>query len=222
MLVSTSRGSILLSNRGIFERTIYGGRHPRVNRKIGGLIRSTCTNCLIAKNKGYLFELKVRVEGRAMNPRENMYVTEMVESTLNSMEDRNFVHDYSENRDGVDVLLSTRKTVEKLLRRLREEFLGKETKSFKLVGETHDKRRIYKSTFSYRILPLGSGTLLRINSELCTVNNYGRGKLTVSTEAGTKQVFSTSDVFELYKRGRLEVVSQESSFVPDADSSRYA
>ncbi|MEM3856910.1 MAG: NMD3-related protein [Thermoprotei archaeon] len=186
------------------------------------LVRSICTNCTIAKTKAYLFEVKIRVEGRAMSTREVMYLTDLVEGLLDSLDDRNFVHDYSETKDGVDVLLSTRKTAERLLKEMRSRFLGRENRSYKLVGETHDKRRIYRTTFSYRILPLTEGALLRIDSQLCSVTKFRGGFLVAADMQGREHKFRTSDVFQLYKRGKIEVIRQSDPIISLSRGVRYA
>jgi NMD protein affecting ribosome stability and mRNA decay len=176
------------------------------------LNKTICTNCLIQKNKSYLFELKIRFGGRPMNEREVIYVTDLIEQTVLTMNDRNFVYEYSDDKNGVDVLFSTRKGAESVLKRLKNEFWGKEVLSSKLIGETHDKRRIYKTTFSFKILSFAKGTIFLLENNLCEVVDTNKKMVTFRyVDTSSTNQLTRFQMLELYRKDKIKMVVQKGS-----------
>jgi NMD protein affecting ribosome stability and mRNA decay len=176
------------------------------------LDRAICTNCIIQKNKSYLFELKIRFVGRPMNEREIIYVMDLIEQTVFAMNDKNFVYEYSDDKDGVNVLFSTRKGAESVLKRLKNEFWGKEVHSSKLIGESHDRRRIYKTTFSFKILSFAKGTIFLLENNLAEIIEINKKTVTFKyMDASSTNQLTKFQMLELYRKDKIKVVVQKGS-----------
>ena len=181
---------------------------------IGTEVSQVCPNCIIRKNKSYLFELKVRIEGRVMQPREVMFVSSIAENTLKAERDQNFVYEFVPKREGLDLLFSTRKSMVAVLDRLNNEFAAKETMSSKLVGEKRDRRRIYKSTVSFKIFPFAEGTIFRYGGDLHEVVRVQGHSLSYSSKSNSQiSEIPKIKALELYRRGQLEVLVQKGSIL---------
>ncbi|MEM0121133.1 MAG: NMD3-related protein [Thermoprotei archaeon] len=178
------------------------------------LKKSLCTNCLIQKSDSYLFEVKVRVEGRAMNQRETMYLVGSIRRTCGENLDQHFVYRFSKNKEGVDVLLSSKKLAEHIVSKLKNEFDGRLTQSFKLISEKHDRTRIFKTTYSYRILSPSVGSVYIINNQLYEVTQVENGEVSLTAIKGTDKVkMAKHELIAMYKTNRIKVLSQNESIV---------
>jgi NMD protein affecting ribosome stability and mRNA decay len=178
------------------------------------LKKSLCMNCLIQKNDSYLFEVKIRVEGRAMNPREAMYLIDSIRRTCLESLDQDFVYRFSKNKEGVDVLISSKKLAEQIVGGLKQKFDGRLTQSFKLVSEKHDRTRVFKTTYSYRILSPSVGSVYRINNHLYEVVRVENGEVFLTAIKGRENmVFTKHELISMYKSNKVEVLTQQGSIL---------
>lgn len=178
------------------------------------LKRTLCTNCLTQKTDSYLFEVKLRVEGRSMSARETMYFMELIRKTCLEASDQDFVYRFSENKDGVDLLVSSKKVAEQIVAAIRKRFDGKLTQSYKLVGEKHDRRRVFKTTYSYRMLSPSVGSIYRIGNKLYQVTRVGVDDVTLSAiKSDEKMTLKRQELISMYVADRIKVLSQSGSII---------
>lgn len=172
-----------------------------------------CPRCLIHKNRSYLYEIKVRVEGRALSRREAAYVSQLIQESLKD-QDQNLAYEYVANKDGVDLSISSKKGFNTVLSHLRNRFRAKEVSSYKLVGEAHDKRRLFKTTVSYRIILFEKGNVMRLGKSLFEVDLVDKSgvKLRDMKTHATAHV-EKRKLAEMIRRGEAETVLQNGQII---------
>jgi len=178
------------------------------------LRKTLCPNCLVKKTDSYLFEVKIRVEGRSMREREVMFLVDSIRKICLQSLDQNFVYRFSENKDGVDVLVSSKKLAEQIVSHIRQQFYGKLVQSYKLVSETHDRIRVFKTTYSYRIISPSVGSVYRVNNQLYQVESVGVDHVVLSAiKIKHKMALKKHELIAMYTANRVEVITQEGSII---------
>lgn len=177
------------------------------------LSHTICPRCLIHKNRSYPYEIKVRIEGRALSRREVVYISQLIQESLRD-EGQKLVYEYTENKDGVDLSVSTKKGFNTVLNHLRRKFRAKEVSSYKLVGEAHDKRRLFRTTVSYRIILFEKGNVMRLGQSLFEVDSVGKSGVKLrdmKTHATTR--LEKHKLAEMIRRGEAETVLQNGQII---------
>lgn len=209
----------ILSQKNIISKTkekvvfedIQKGRKVLTQMR---LERVLCNNCLTQKTDSYLFEVKVRVEGRSMSKRETIYLMESIRKTCEESAHQDFVYRFSENKDGVDVLVSSKKVAEEIVLNIRKQFAGKLIQSYRLISEKHDGTRIFKTTFSYRILSPSVGSVYLFDNQLYQVVDIGGNEVTLSAiKSKHKITLKRHELINLYVANRIKVLSQSAPII---------
>ncbi len=177
------------------------------------LKKSICINCLTQKNDSYLFEVKIRVESRNMVQREILYVKDLIRNLIDKSKGYQ-VYRFSENKEGVDVLTSSKKLAEKIVWELDQQFDGKINQSFKLISETHDGVRIYKTTFSFKIFYPSRESVYRLNDQLYQVIRVEDKKVFLrSIKADKELTIKKYELINMYRANQIKVLSQKEPIV---------
>lgn len=178
------------------------------------LERSLCPGCLTQKTDSYLFEVKVRVEGRAMQRRETIYLMESIRRTCLESPNQDFVYRFSDSKDGVDVLVSSKKVAEEIVSNIRKHFDGKLIQSYKLISEKHDGTRVFKTTYSYRILSPSIGSIYLIDRQLYEIVHVDNNEVTLLAIKGKgKKTMKRHELLSMYVANKVKVLSQNQPII---------
>ena len=126
--------------------------------------RQTCTRCGRIAGDYYAGIVQVRATDRTPSQKEIDRSVEIAHEVVAEMEatgDRDaFVTEVSENKNGVNIRVSTNKIGSKVARRIVEEFGGDVNDHETLVTEDEDGNEVYRVTFAIRLPPFRRGDII--------------------------------------------------------------
>ncbi|PSN84466.1 hypothetical protein B9Q11_02840 [Candidatus Marsarchaeota G2 archaeon ECH_B_SAG-F08] len=196
------------------DRVVYDIITKNASKRLEFQLNKTiCPNCLIQKNRSFLYELKIRIEGRNPTQQESLYLSNLVIETLSQLNDK-FVYELNPNKNGIDVSFSTKRGLDFTLNKLRTIFIAKEIYSSRLVGEAHDRRKIFKTTVSFRIIPFAKGSVIRIKDQLFEIIDIQQKEFILcSLVSHSSTKMSRQSLVELFRKGIARTLIQRGELI---------
>lgn len=162
------------------EGTLYGIHVEQSCNILIVWIKEQCDRCSRLSGSYYAGTIQVRAEGRKPDDWEKekaMEIASTIEDSFQSDGDRlSFITKTEENKDGVDIVISSHSIGETISKEIKDRLGGKYTRHPKLIGEKKGKP-VYRITYSVRLPKFRRGDILEINRSYYEVRSNESGNM---------------------------------------------
>ena len=162
------------------EGTLYGIHVEQSCNILIVWVKEQCDRCSRLSGNYYSGIIQVRAEGRKPDDWEKEKAVEIassIEETFQNNGDRlSFITKMEENRDGVDIVVSSHSIGESISKEIRNRLGGRDERHPKLIGEKKGKP-VYRITYPVRLPKFRRGDIIEINRSYFEVRGNESGNM---------------------------------------------